>query len=204
MIACDQNCSETPNSHAAVRAGTGEARSSRAQAYTPPQARAPSTALDRCPRNAGSANGGQTRISVASPSAGLSKQMGDALSRQAIASSVAERVVGRGLAFFVEPLAQAAAGPGPQRYGPLLAALPEELHNRGGAEAYIGALYRHEHGDTHAGDTDSITFDVRRWRQCSAGKSKNAIGPGSSGRRNASMTDTRTPPTPSGSASRCW
>ena len=57
MIACDQNCSETPNSHAAVRAGAGDARTSRAQQYTAPQANAPSTALDRCPRNAASLNG---------------------------------------------------------------------------------------------------------------------------------------------------
>ena len=61
------------------------------------------------------------------------------LPRQAVAARVAERVVGLGLALFVEPLAQAAAGPGPQGYGPLLAALPEELDDRGGAEAYVGA-----------------------------------------------------------------
>ena len=65
--------------------------------------------------------------------------MGDALPRQAVAARVAERVVGLGLALFVEPLAQAAAGSGPQWYGPLLAALPEELDDRGGAEAHVGA-----------------------------------------------------------------
>ena len=64
--------------------------------------------------------GGQARTSLASPPAGLIEQMGDALSRQAGAAGVAERVVGLGLALFIEPLPQAAASPRPQGYGPLL------------------------------------------------------------------------------------
>ena len=83
--------------------------------------------------------GGQARASLASPLAGLVEQMADTLSRQAVAARVAERIVGRGLTLFVEPLAQAAAGPGPQGNGPLLASFPEELDDGGGAEAYVGA-----------------------------------------------------------------
>ena len=56
-MACDQNCSETPSSHAAARAGRGDAPSRRAQAYAAPQASAPITALERWPRTAASPNG---------------------------------------------------------------------------------------------------------------------------------------------------
>ena len=97
---------------------------------------------------------GDTRLaakletSLASPLAGLIEQMGDALSRQPVAAGVTERMVGRGLTFFVEPLPQTAAGPGPQGYGPLLAALAEELDDRCGAEAYMGTLQRSELGDS--------------------------------------------------------
>ena len=65
--------------------------------------------------------------------------MGDALSRQAAAARVAERIVWCGLTLLVEPLAQTAAGPGPQGYGSLLAPLSEELDDRGGTEAHVGA-----------------------------------------------------------------
>lgn len=50
--------------------------------------------------------------------------MGDALSRQAVAARVAERVVGCSVTLFGEPVAQTAAGPDPQGYGPLLAPFP--------------------------------------------------------------------------------
>ena len=77
--------------------------------------------------------------------------MGDALPRQAVAARVAERIVGRGFALFVEPLAQAAAGPGPQGNRSLLAALSEELDDRGGTEAYVGVPHRNEFGDPRSG-----------------------------------------------------
>ena len=48
-------------------------------------------------------------------------------------------IVGCGLALLVEPLAQTAAGPGPQGYRSLLAPLSEELDDRGGTEAHVGA-----------------------------------------------------------------
>ena len=60
-------------------------------------------------------------------------------------------IVGRGLTLFVEPLAQAAGGPGPQGNGPLLASFPEQLDDGGGAEAYVGAAQRNELGDTRSG-----------------------------------------------------
>ena len=53
MIACDQTCSDAPNSHAAANAGSRSARNSRAHPYTAPQAHAPSTALDKWPSSAG-------------------------------------------------------------------------------------------------------------------------------------------------------
>ena len=95
--------------------------------------------------------GVQARTSHPSSPAGLIEQMGDALPRQAVAARVAERIVGRGFALFVEPLAQAAAGPGPQGYGPLLAALSEELNDRGGAEAYVGVPHGNQFGDPRPG-----------------------------------------------------
>ena len=49
--------------------------------------------------------GVQARTSLPSSPAGLIEQMGDALPRQAVAARVAERIVGRGFALFVEPLA---------------------------------------------------------------------------------------------------
>ena len=57
MIACDQKCSDAPNNHAAASAGSHAAPSSRAPAYTPPHASAPSAALDTWPRTAASLNG---------------------------------------------------------------------------------------------------------------------------------------------------
>ena len=66
---------------------------------------------------------GQARASLARPLAGLIEQMLDALARQAVATRVAERIVGCGLTFLVEPLAQTAAGSGPQGYGSLLVRL---------------------------------------------------------------------------------
>ena len=103
---------------------------------------------------------GQAWISLASSLAGLIEQMGDALSRQAVAARVAERIVGCGLTLLVEPLAQTAAGPGPQGYGSLLASFPEELDDRGGAEAYVGAPQRNELGDTRPGVVQRQQEDV--------------------------------------------
>lgn len=71
-----------------------------------------------------------------------------------------ERVVGLGPALFVEPLAQAAAGPRPQGYGPLLASFPEELDDRGGTEAHVGAPQHHELGDARPGVVQGEQQDV--------------------------------------------
>ncbi len=103
---------------------------------------------------------GQARTSLMCPLARLIKQMGDALSRQAVAARVAERIVGRGLTFLVEPLAQTAAGSGPQGYGSLLAPLSEELDDCGGAEAHVCAPKRHELGDTGPGVVQGQQEDV--------------------------------------------
>ena len=67
MIACDQKCSDAANSHAPASAAQREAPSRRAHTATIAQARAPRTALDRWPENAGVSNGSrmnrwQTRV----------------------------------------------------------------------------------------------------------------------------------------------
>ena len=104
--------------------------------------------------------GGQARTSLVSSPTSLIEQMSDPLSRQPVAAGVAERIVGRGLTLFVEPLAQTAAGPGPQGDGALLAALSEELDERGTAEAYVGAPHRNELRDPRPSVVESQQEDV--------------------------------------------